>query len=101
MLVDRAAFEPAAFLNYALRSDVRRIWGLAVDAEDNVWVAGQGWNSIVEVIAASGGTNSAAVSTANSSVQTVTETKVNATPINVPEYPNAAATLALIMTGSL
>lgn len=94
-----AMLDPATgvLLNYALRSDVRRIWGIAVNPEDNVWVAGQGWNSIVEVASTSSETNSAAVSTANSSVQTVTETTVNATPINVPEYPIAAATLATMM----
>jgi len=88
------------FRDYELRSDVRGAWGIAVDAKDNVWVAGQGWNSIVEVVAESSETNSATVSTAtaNSSVETVTETRVNATPINIPEYPSAPAILAAMVT---
>ena len=86
-------------LNYALSSDVFRTWGIAVDAEDNVWITGQGGNSIVEVASSSNGTSSATASTttANTSVLTVTQTTMSAIPINVPEYSSPAATIATVM----
>jgi virginiamycin B lyase len=94
--------DPASgvLFNYALRGDVRMTWGIAVDAEDNVWVAGQGWNSIVEVVAASSETSSATASTAtaNSSVTSVTETGLNATSVSLPEYSSSAVILTAITT---
>jgi virginiamycin B lyase len=86
-------------LNYALSSDVLGTWGIAVDAEDNIWVAAPRGDSIVEVVSGSSETNSATVltTTANSSATTVTETGINAIPISVPEYLDAAATIATVM----